>query len=113
MTPEPGTDAGVAVTLVRADAPGPTPAVSPTRPLGSQQDEGERLRLMPLPGGNPDRQDDAVAITDQVDFRAEAPLRPSQRMVWRLWDLHRLGPIQARRHLGIFFSPRRRPARHG
>ena len=113
MPPHPGANAGVTVALVSADATRPRPALGSTRPFRPQHDDGKGLRLMALPGGEPDGQHDAVTVADQMDFRAEASLRAAQRMVLRLRHLHRFGAVQSRPLRGIFFSPRRLLARHG
>ena len=49
---------------------------------------------MPLPRSDPDSQDNAVTVADQVDLGAEAPLGTSQRMILRFLDLQRLRPGQ-------------------
>ena len=68
---------------------------------------------MPLTRRGPDRQYDAVALTDQVDLRAEASLRAAQRMILRLLYLQWLRPTQLRRGVRIFFSPPPRRGWHG
>jgi hypothetical protein len=64
---------------------------------------------MGLPSREVDRQNEAVAVTDQVDLGAEAATRTPQRMVKRLLHLRRLAPAQPPRDAAFFFPPRRQP----
>jgi hypothetical protein len=86
VPPRPLPDAGVTVAFVGGDTPGPSPSAGPPRPSRSEQDHGQGLGLMLLPGSRPDRQHDAVAVADQVNFGPEAPSGASQRMILGYWQ---------------------------
>jgi hypothetical protein len=69
--PTPPPDPRIALPLVGSESPWPTtlaaPAVNqPTRHRGL-----ERFALMPLSGGDMDRDDETVALADRMDLRAE------------------------------------------
>jgi len=108
MAAEPLPDAVVAVALVAGNALGPARAVNAARALGAEEDDGERLRFVPLARSWPDRQHDAVTVTDQVKFGAETALGAPQRMILWLLQLQRLGSVQQGLRVLLFFSPRRR-----
>ena len=108
--PTPAPDARITVPLVGRESPRPTalaPAAvhQPTRHRGL-----ERSALMPLTGCDMDRDDETVAIADQMDLRAEPAPGAPQRMVRRLLHLRRLRAAQPLWTAGVFFSP---PPPHG
>lgn len=86
VSPQPCSDARVAVTFVGGHTPGPAPAARTTGPTRSQQHHGQGLGLVLLSGGRPYRQHDTVAVAHQVYFGSEASLGTPQRMV--LWFQH-------------------------
>jgi hypothetical protein len=62
---------------------------------------------MALPRCDVDGNDEAVALTYQVDLRAEAATRTTERMVRWLLELRLLTSAQPSRAVRLFFSPRR------
>jgi hypothetical protein len=85
VSSQPAADAWLAVALVARQLH--RPAAWPTAPLRDAhfvQDALRLGRLVPLAGGHFDRQRQAVAVTDQVDCRAETAAGPAQGMVRRL-----------------------------
>ena len=104
--PTPLPDPRIAVPLVGRGSPWPkslaaTAVKQPTSHRGL-----ERFALMRLSGGEMDREDETVAVADQMDLRAKPAPGTSQRMVRRLLHLRRLWPAQSRRIARVFFSPR-------
>jgi hypothetical protein len=107
MPPQPTAYPWIAVSFV----PGQTarPAF-PTRQPGSprsQHDGLEGLGLVALPRCHEHGQDDAMAVTNQVNLSAVTTSRTPQRMVKRFHHLRLLGPAQVWSRVWIFFSPRR------
>ena len=62
---------------------------------------------MRLPRRDVDGNDEAVALTNQVDLRAEAAARTTRRMVRWLLELRSLASAQPSRAARLFFPPRR------
>jgi hypothetical protein len=62
---------------------------------------------MALPRRDVDGNYETVALTNQVDLRAEATTRTPERMVRWLLELRLLASAQSSRALRLFFSPRR------
>ena len=79
LTPPP--DARIAVPLVGSEATWPTTLAAPAVNQSTRHRGLERLALMPLSGGDMDRDDETVAVADQMDLRAEPASGASQRMV--------------------------------
>ncbi len=108
--PTPPPDARIAVPLVGGESPWPTTLAAAAVKQPTSHRGLERFALMPLSGGEMDRDDETVAVADQMDLRAKPASGASQRMVRRLLHLRRPWPAQLRRTAGFFFRPSRRPA---
>jgi hypothetical protein len=103
----PPPDARVAVALVRRQAARPVPLAGAAVEQSPGHGRLEELALMALPRRDVDGHDETVALTNQVDLRAEATTRTPERMVRRLLELRLLTPAQPSRAVRLFFSPRR------
>src|SRR6266446_1762330 len=104
-TPTPLPDARIAVPLVGGESPWPTTLAAtaveqPTRHRGL-----ECFALMRLSGREMDRDDETVAVADQMDLRAKPAPGPAQRLVRRLLHLRRSWSAQLSQTSGVFFSP--------
>jgi hypothetical protein len=103
--PTPPPDARITVPLVGSESLWPTTLAAtavkqPTRRRGL-----ERFALMSLSSGDMDRDDETMALADQMGLRAEPTSGVSQRMVKRLLHLRHLRTAQPPWAAGIFFSP--------
>jgi len=113
VPPQPGTHPRITVALVGGRLLRPARPARLTRSSRPLHGLREALGFMTLALGHPHGQQDAPAVTDQMDLGAEAALRTSQRMPLGLLHLRRCRSAQSR-HVGrIFFSPRRQRPRRG
>src|SRR5581483_3582500 len=82
--PRPAAHVGIAVPLVSRRLLRPARPASAARPPRPAHHRLEGLALVALPGGQPDGQDDALAVAGQVNLGAEAAARAAQAVVRRL-----------------------------
>ena len=69
--PTPPPDARITVPLVGGESPWPTTLAAPAMNQSARHRGLERFALMPLSGGDIDRDDEAVALADKMDLRAK------------------------------------------
>lgn len=74
-SPTPPPDARITVPLVGGESPRPTTSAAPVVNQPMRHRGLERFALMPLSGGDVDRDDETVALADQMDLRAESASR--------------------------------------
>lgn len=84
MTLQPTPNGGVAVAFISGQPLGPAGTPSQPWALRAEQDHGERLRLVPLAGRDPEGQHRALPLTYEVHLGAKSSLRAPQRMIGRL-----------------------------
>src|SRR3954454_278101 len=69
--PTPPPDPRITVPLVGSESPWPTTSAAPAVNQPTRHRGLERFDLMPLAGSDMDRDDEAVAVADQMDLRAD------------------------------------------
>lgn len=103
----PPPDARVAVALVPRQSERPTLLAGAAVEQSLGHGRLEELALMALPRRDVDGNDEAVALTNQVDLRAKATTRTPERMVRWLLELRLFASTQLSRAGRLFFSLRR------
>src|SRR5262249_29215556 len=104
----PAPDAWITIALIPRQAARPALVTAATmeQPLGHGR--FKVLALVTLPRRDVDRNQETVAVTNQMDFCSKAATRPSERMIRWLLKLRLLASPQPSGRAGLFFSPRRR-----